>query len=44
MNDFTDLCQAGELQDASAIAALYLARDYLTPSDRHDGQKGNASR
>ena len=44
VNDFTDLCQAGELQDASAIAALYLARDYLTPSDRHDGQKGNASR
>ena len=43
LNDFTDLCQAGELQDASAIAALCLARNYLTRSDRHDGQKGNAS-
>jgi ADP-ribose diphosphatase len=43
LNDFTVLCQAGELQDASAIAALCLARDYLTRSDRHDGQKGNAS-
>ena len=43
LNDFTDLCQAGELQDANAIAALCLARDYLTRSDRHDGQKGNAS-
>jgi ADP-ribose diphosphatase len=43
LNDFTDLCQADELQDANAIAALCLARDYLTRSDRHDGQKGNAS-
>jgi ADP-ribose diphosphatase len=43
LNDFTVLCQAGELQDASAIAALCLVRDYLTRSDRHDGQKGNAS-
>jgi ADP-ribose diphosphatase len=43
LNDFTGLCRTGELQDASAIATLCLARDYLTGLDRHEVQKGNAS-
>ena len=36
LNSFAELCQAGELQDASAIAALCLARDYLTRPEHHD--------
>ena len=43
LKDFAVLCRTGELQDASAIAALCLARSYLTQPDRHDVLGGNAS-
>ena len=41
LNDFTDLCQAGELQDASAIAALCLARNYFTRSNHREVEMGS---
>ena len=36
LSRFAELCRAGELQDAGAIAALCLVRDYTTRPDRHD--------
>jgi ADP-ribose diphosphatase len=38
LNHFDDLCDSGDLQDALAIAALYLARRFLEQEKKRDGQ------